>query len=55
MKRGHSLRKPWLHIDGMIEDGEAIPKPSSLETVMTDRANRDGVAVLIDAPALADH
>jgi predicted RNase H-like HicB family nuclease len=44
-----------FHIDGMIEDGEAIPKPSSLETVMTDRANRDGVAVLIDAPALADH
>ena len=44
-----------LHIDGMIEDGNAIPRPSSLETVMANQVNRDGVAVLVDAPMLADH
>lgn len=44
-----------LHIDGMIKDGDAVPRPSSLEAVMADRINRDGVAVLVDAPMLADH
>jgi predicted RNase H-like HicB family nuclease len=36
-----------FHVDGMIEDGEAIPEPSSLESVMADEANRDGVAILV--------
>jgi predicted RNase H-like HicB family nuclease len=36
-----------LHADGMIEEGEELPEPSSLEKVMEDRENRDGVAVLI--------
>ncbi|WP_137132290.1 type II toxin-antitoxin system HicB family antitoxin [Rhizobium sp. FY34] len=36
-----------FHVEGMIEDGEAIPEPSSLEAVMADPDNRDGVAVLI--------
>jgi predicted RNase H-like HicB family nuclease len=36
-----------LHIEGMIEDGEAIPEPSSLEAVMTDSDNREAVAVLV--------
>jgi len=40
-----------LHIAGMIEDGETLPAPSSLETIMADAAHRDAVAVLIDAPA----
>lgn len=40
-----------LHIEGLIEDGEAIPEPSSLEDVMANAENRDGVAVLIAAPA----
>ena len=31
------------------EDGEAVPDPSSLETVMAERENRDGVAVLVAA------
>jgi predicted RNase H-like HicB family nuclease len=39
-----------LHLDGMTEDGEPIPEPSSLETVMADRENRDGVAILVEAP-----
>lgn len=40
-----------LHIEGLIEDGEAIPEPSSLEDVMANAENKDGVAVLIAAPA----
>ncbi|MBZ9672430.1 type II toxin-antitoxin system HicB family antitoxin [Mesorhizobium sp. B2-1-8] len=38
-----------LHIEGLVEDGDAIPEPSSLETVMTDADNRDGVAILVAA------
>ena len=40
-----------LHLDGMAEDGEPIPEPSSLEAVMADRENRDAVAILVDAPS----
>ncbi len=36
-----------LHLAGMAEDGEAAPEPSTLETIMDDRENRDGVAVLV--------
>jgi hypothetical protein len=36
-----------LHVEGLLEDGEAIPEPSSLEAVMADAENQDGVAVLI--------
>lgn len=36
-----------LHIEGMTEDGEAIPEPSALEEVMSDPNNRTGVAILV--------
>lgn len=36
-----------LHIEGMIEDGEAVPEPSSLEDVMSDPENKESVAVLV--------
>lgn len=36
-----------LHLSGMADDGEAAPEPSSLEAVMADPDNRDGVAVLV--------
>jgi hypothetical protein len=36
-----------LHIEGMVEDGEAIPEPSALEEVMSDPDNRSGVALLV--------
>jgi predicted RNase H-like HicB family nuclease len=39
-----------LHLEGLAEDGEAVPEPSSLEEIMSDTENRGGVAVLIDAP-----
>ena len=33
-----------LHIEGLEQDGEAIPEPSSLEAVMADPDNRDRAA-----------
>ncbi|WP_213769950.1 type II toxin-antitoxin system HicB family antitoxin [Bradyrhizobium sp. dw_78] len=36
-----------LHIEGLAEDGEAIPEPSTLEQVMSDPDNRSGVAILV--------
>ena len=41
-----------LHLEGMAEDGETAPEPSSLEEIMKDAQNRDGVAVLVAAPAM---
>jgi predicted RNase H-like HicB family nuclease len=40
-----------FHLAGLAEDGEAIPESSTLETVMNDPDNRDGVAILVAAPA----
>jgi predicted RNase H-like HicB family nuclease len=40
-----------MHIDGIIEDSEAIPEPSLLEDVMAERENREAVAFLVPAPA----
>lgn len=42
-----------LHLEGLAEDGEAIPEASSLETVMSDPVNREGVAILVNAPTKA--
>jgi hypothetical protein len=36
-----------LHLQGLIEDGETIPGPSSLEEIMSDPENRSGVAILV--------
>ena len=36
-----------FHIEGLIEDGEDIPAPSSLEEIMADKANKDAVAFLV--------
>jgi predicted RNase H-like HicB family nuclease len=36
-----------FHVAGMAEDGGAIPEPSSLEDVMSNPENRDGVAILV--------
>ena len=42
-----------LHLEGMAQDGEALPEPSSIEVVMAERENRDAVAILVDAPQQA--
>ena len=36
-----------FHIEGMLQDGDPVPEPSSLEIVMADAQNRDGVAILV--------
>ena len=36
-----------FHIEGLVEDGEAIPEPSALEEIMSDPDNRSGVAILV--------
>lgn len=38
-----------LHLEGMAQDGDPIPEPSTLEAVMTDPENRNGVAILVQA------
>lgn len=38
-----------LHLCGLSEDGEPLPEPSSLESIMSNRENRDGVAILVAA------
>jgi predicted RNase H-like HicB family nuclease len=38
-----------LHIQGMAEDGEAIPKPSTIDDLMNDPAMRGAVAFLVHA------
>jgi len=36
-----------LHIEGLTEDGDAIPEPSTLEDVMSAPDDRSGVAILV--------
>jgi predicted RNase H-like HicB family nuclease len=43
-KAGEALA---LHIEGMAEDGEAIPKPSKLDEITDDPARKGAVAILV--------
>ena len=43
-----------LHVGGMIEDGEALPVGSSLETIMADPENADAVAFVVTVSEAAD-
>lgn len=36
-----------LHVEGLLEDGDAIPEPSSLDDVMKDGENKKAVAILV--------
>jgi predicted RNase H-like HicB family nuclease len=38
-----------LHIEGMLEDGESIPAPSSLEEIMVDPTNHGAVVIVVAA------
>lgn len=46
--RGMAEEALAFHVDGMIEDGDPIPVPTPLETVMSKAENRDGVAIMVD-------
>ncbi|MEX0922987.1 MAG: type II toxin-antitoxin system HicB family antitoxin [Rhodovibrionaceae bacterium] len=43
-----------LHIEGMVEDGDEVPEPSSLDEVLADPENEGALAVLVEAPVLDD-
>lgn len=36
-----------FHLEGLAEDGIPIAEPSSLETIMSDPGNKNGVAILV--------
>jgi predicted RNase H-like HicB family nuclease len=36
-----------FHVEGLIEDGETILEPSTLEEIMSNPDNRSGVAILV--------
>lgn len=42
-----------LHVAGLIEDGEAVPAPSSLDAIMGDPEAAGSIAVLALAPERA--
>ncbi|MBJ7579449.1 type II toxin-antitoxin system HicB family antitoxin [Devosia sp. MC532] len=42
-----------FHVEGIVADGEAVPEPSSLEQVMAEPDNQDGVAILVSVRANA--
>src|SRR5262245_19734977 len=39
-----------LHIEGMIADGDRLPRPSELEEIMEEPENREAVALLVTVP-----
>lgn len=39
------------HVDLMIDEGEALPEPSTLDVIMSNAENRAGVPVLVARPA----
>jgi predicted RNase H-like HicB family nuclease len=41
-----------FHVDGMTEDEEPLQEPSSLDQIMADRINQDGVAILVALKAV---
>jgi HicB_like antitoxin of bacterial toxin-antitoxin system len=40
-----------LHIQGMIEDGEAIPEPSKVDDIAAEAAKRGAIAFLVNVDA----
>jgi len=40
-----------LHIQGMIEDGDAVPEPSKVDDIAADAAKRGAVAFLVSVEA----
>lgn len=40
-----------FHVDGMREDGDPVPSPSPMDTIMADPHNRDALGFLVDLPA----
>ncbi|MGH7045161.1 MAG: type II toxin-antitoxin system HicB family antitoxin [Stellaceae bacterium] len=43
-----------LHVRGMAEDGDALPAPSSLNTIMADPDSRNAAAFLATVPGTVE-
>ena len=52
--RANAAEALAFHIEGMIEDGEALPVPSALEAAMCQRHNRGAIAFLVDVTLRPD-
>ena len=39
-----------LHVEGMRDDGDAVPEPSALEAIVGSATARDAAAVLVELP-----
>ena len=39
-----------FHVKGMLEDGDSIPEPTSLDKIMADRSNKGAVPFLVTVP-----
>ncbi len=48
--KDNAVEALFLHIQGMMEDGDPVPAPSSLDAVMDDPENRDGVVMIVQGP-----
>ena len=42
-----------LHVEGMLEDGEPLPAPSTVDAVIDDPHNRDALAVVVELPRIS--
>jgi predicted RNase H-like HicB family nuclease len=42
-----------LHVEGMVEDGEPVPAPSTLQEVMAHAENRDGAVIVVPLKSTA--
>jgi predicted RNase H-like HicB family nuclease len=40
-----------FHVEGMVADGDPVPDPTDLDTIMADPANHDGIGFLVDLPS----
>jgi HicB_like antitoxin of bacterial toxin-antitoxin system len=44
-----------FHIEGMIEDGDSVPEPSTLDEILKAEGYADAVAVMaVKSPAMAE-
>lgn len=46
--RRNAQKALGLHISGMIEDGESIPRPSTLDEIARDPLVKNAVTILVE-------
>ncbi|MCH8312911.1 MAG: type II toxin-antitoxin system HicB family antitoxin, partial [Nitrospinae bacterium] len=51
--QGRAISVLDFHVEGMVEDGEPLPVATSLDEILEDPENRDGLVMAVQVP-LAD-